>query len=72
MLSRLLDSLKERDGEERLEEIKRTFKGEAREALNRELILQIVSKERWWNRVKFLTLYPELIVPYLVRIKTCH
>lgn len=69
ILAKLMESIKARDGEGRLIELREELMERNREGMFREMIVQILSKEGWRARVKLLCLYPELIVPYLWRIK---
>lgn len=69
ILAKLMDSIKARDGEGRLIELREELRERNREGTFREMIVQIISKEGWCARVKLLCFYPELIVPYLWRIK---
>ena len=69
ILGGLMESIKARDGEARLIELREELKERNREGAFRETVVQIIAKEGWRARVKFFCLYPELIVPYLWRIK---
>ena len=69
ILDWLLASIRAREGEEGVEIVKDSFKEEIKGALGRELIVQIISRERLWVRTKFLILYPGYLLPYLFRIR---
>ena len=69
ILNALVKSIKNRDGPEQIDNIEKETRKLALQAMYREGILQILAREKFWNRLKFLGLYPELILPYLSKIK---
>ena len=67
VLDRMLRSIEKRDG--RSPQLLADKYGAAiEEGKYREAICQILADEPFGNRIKFLLLYPELILPYLIRI----
>jgi len=59
ILDALADSIRKRDGQERLDALNAELKGVTFEAMARELTCQILAREPLWHRVKFLCLYPD-------------
>ncbi len=68
ILDDMLRSIEQRDGL-MPQSVASLHKEAVEEGMCREGILQILASERFSRRVRFLWLYPELIVPYLCRIK---
>jgi hypothetical protein len=69
ILGLLLSTIENRDGVRRVQQIQVAIKKQTFAALDREAICQIVSLERPGRRFLFLLLCPQLIVPYLFRIR---
>mgnify|MGYP000908422710 CR=1 FL=1 len=69
ILDALLTGVSNRDGQERIEELRLECKPYVNAGVHRELILQIIRREKPHRRWLFLVLYPELIIPYLCRIR---
>ena len=69
ILEALLASVKRRFGQERIEDLKVELVGPIREATDRELIVQLIAREKWWSRILLLSIYPKLVLPYLIRIR---
>jgi Mg/Co/Ni transporter MgtE len=69
VLGTLLKSLEKRDGKEKIEQLQSKIKKVVIGSMYREAICQMISQERPQERKKFLMLYPEYIVPYMLRIK---
>jgi hypothetical protein len=69
ILQELITSLRNRSGEEYVTTLQVEAKPLVREGTFREATLQIISKQGFWIKVKFFSLYPELFVMYLCRIK---
>ncbi len=65
----LTQSIKDKYGQEKVEELRKLCEVETNEGLARESICQILAHLPRWSRLKFLALYPELIVSYALRIK---
>lgn len=68
-LNTLLASVERRGGPEKIEDLKASLRESVREANDRELVVQLISQEKWWSRLLLLTLYPRYILPYLIRIR---
>jgi hypothetical protein len=67
-LDSTLQAIEGRDG--RSQQLIADSNGDAaQEGMYREAICQILANERFSRRFRFLLLYPEIIVPYFVRIK---
>ena len=69
ILDTLLTAIAKRDGSQRAVEIQENLKGVIQATVNRELVVQIISQEKFHRRALFLALYPGLILPYFCRIK---
>ena len=69
ILEALLASVKRRFGQERIEDLKVELVGPIREATDRQLIVQLIAREKWWSRIILLSIYPKLVLPYLIRIR---
>ena len=69
ILEDLLNSIGKRDGDDRVLELKGKLKDKAAEGMNRELVVGILAEDQILHRILFLCLYPELIVPYMTRIR---
>jgi hypothetical protein len=69
MLRMLEKEIVKKYGEGRLEEYKRDFKSPTLEAMDREIVCQIIARQAWYRRVLFLVLYPGYLLPYLIRIR---
>jgi hypothetical protein len=68
ILDSTLRAIERRDGRSP-QLIADTYGDAVREGMHREAICQILANESFSRRFKFLLLYPEIIVPYIVRIK---
>ena len=69
IINQLLEVVKTKYGEGRVEEYKRDFKDLALLAMDREIVCQIVSRQAWYRRIMFFLLFPRYIVPYLIRTR---
>ena len=68
ILDQLLRSIEKRDGTSPKATAEMHVVA-TQEGMAREGIVQVLSNEPWKVRVKMLVLYPELVVPYLFRIR---
>ena len=50
-------------------QLRKEIKDLAMEGMKREMVCQIISRERLVNRIRLLALYPDMIWPYLMRIR---
>ncbi|OHA26884.1 MAG: hypothetical protein A3D52_01700 [Candidatus Taylorbacteria bacterium RIFCSPHIGHO2_02_FULL_44_36] len=66
--SALMESVERRYGVVKVIELRQECGAAAKEGLARETTCQIIARLPCWSRLKFLILYPELILPYLFRI----
>jgi len=69
VLQALIDAIKAREGDVRLIELHAMLKARIKEGTHREAIVQMIAEDSFLHRIRFLALYPELIVPYFNRIK---
>ena len=68
VLDTLLRAIEKRDGRKPTE-LAEKYKAATQEGMQREGIVQILSDEPFSFRWRMLFLYPELIIPYLCRVK---
>lgn len=69
LLERLLALIKSRDGPERVQELEGKLRSAVDEAMSREILLQLLTTERWYRRWVYLLWYPSYLVPYLFRVR---
>lgn len=70
VLGKLMEGIEKKYGENRIAELKIKFKSPSLECMDRELVCQTIALQAWYRTAFFLLLYPEYIVPYLIRIRT--
>lgn len=69
ILQDLLDAIERRDGEVHVLELREKLRARVKEGMEREAAVQVIAEEPFFNRVKFLCLYPELVIPYIWRVR---
>lgn len=69
VLNQVLLSVQKRDGKKKVCELEKNLREVVQASTKREILIQIIAQEKIVVRIKLLLLYPEIIVPYLVRIK---
>jgi hypothetical protein len=69
VLEQLATSIRKRDGAESLEAFKEWSRPMMRAAIDREMIVQLISREQIKRRLAMLLLFPELIPHYILRIR---
>ncbi|OHA41217.1 MAG: hypothetical protein A3G59_01380 [Candidatus Taylorbacteria bacterium RIFCSPLOWO2_12_FULL_47_20] len=69
ILEELQRSLIARDGQEKMDLLRKDLHDLVREAMARELVCQLIAREKMWSKVKFFLLYPEYIRPYWYRTR---
>jgi len=69
VLSSLLEAIGKRDGTEKVDRTHAEVKDMVLASMDRETILQFLSRECPVSRIRFLMLYPEYIAPYLFRVR---
>jgi hypothetical protein len=69
MVYELTESLRKRDGPEKMRILEGQLKAVVQEGMRRETVCQILAKETGRRRRLVLLFHPGLIVPYLMRVK---
>ena len=67
VLEKVVQAVGEKYGDERVEELKNSIRPLAFEAMDREIICQVISRQAWYRIAFFFLLYPRYIVPYMIR-----
>jgi len=69
ILEAIISSTERRDGGERVAKLREEIRDFAMEGMKREMVCQILARETLTNRIRFMILYPEIILPYLIRMR---